>query len=246
MRELARQTIRDLFNSSANDPRLAFEFYLYDRSVTQKLWSTEYYLNELVSLDINNFLVWPSEDDTQSAGSITSEGPPVHIERYCRDINRLLDGFFMNSMSVLDTLAHQISTLYSFQQMPQHIYIGLIKDILLEFDPHSEAGRLLDNQLGGDWFAEFIPYRHCTTHESLITYSDISVSYDQIAYRHRASPIILPDDPQVKPFTYTRNREALSYCQSVLSNIQSLVGEVYEKILLDINRANNVLPIPMP
>lgn len=244
MSEASRQTIRQLFNSSVSDQNLVYEFNLFDRSVTQKLWSTEYYCSQLTSLDINSYWRQPSASETQFAGSITTQAPTIDIDGYCLDLNRLLDGFFMNSMSVLDTLAHQLSTLYDFQHKPPDIYIVTIKDMLLANHPNSEVGTLLDNRLGQDWFSEFRPFRHCTTHESLIV-SEITTSYDQINSRYRSSEIKLPDDPQVRPFTDSRNREALSYCQSVLGNIQSLVGEVYDKLVLDIYRANNVLPIPM-
>lgn len=245
MDEVAQQTIRELFDSQVTDTRLVSEFRLFDRSVSQKLWSTEYYYSELLRLDIHRFWVIPPTSDTQStSGSITGQGPLLDIEGYCRHLNLLLDGFFMNSMSTLDTLAHHIATLYYFQRRPKHIYIVSIKNMLVRFHPNSRAGRFLDKQLSQHWFGTFEPFRHCTTHESLIRYDDITITFTQETNRVKISKIKLPDDPQLRPFTYYLNREAIPYCRSILRKIQWLVAKVYQNVLLDIRRNNNTLPMP--
>lgn len=60
------------------------------------------------------------------------------------------------------------------------------------------------------------PFRHCTTHESLIHHDDVEFSFDNVTFRYElAKKIKLSDDPQVRPFTYRRNREASKYCQQV-------------------------------
>lgn len=246
MPEAAQQRIRKLFNSDVRDAHLVSEFNLFDRSVTQKLWSTEFYSDQLNNLDIHRFLVLPPMGDTQSAGSTTAQAPLLDIEGYCRYLNLLLDGFFMNSMSAVDTLAHQISTVYYFPQIPRDIYIVSIKNMLVRSHSNSKLGRLLDGQLGQRWFREFEPFRHCTTHESLIRYDDIKFSFEQVTNRLRVSKIKLPDDPRVRPFTYNRNREATAYCQSILRKIQSLTTKVYESIQADIRTSNYTLPIPTP
>jgi hypothetical protein len=247
MAEDARQTIYQLFNSSVSDSNLVFEFNLFDRSVSRKLWSTEYYRDKLMNLDIyDESWVQPNAADTQFSTSPASQGPLLDIEGYCRKLNLLLDGFFMNSMSVLDTLAHQISTIYVFRQRPVDLYIISIKGLLLSDHPNSKVGRLLDRQLAQRWFIEFRPFRHCTTHESIIRHDDLKITYDPVSFRLRVSKIKLPDDPQVRPLTYRRNREATWYCTTIFNHIQWLVIKAYENILSDIHKAKDVLPIPIP
>lgn len=244
MQGIAQQTISDLFNSNVSDSNLVYEFNLFDRSVTQKLWSTDYYCRQLLSLDVNAFLVFPSVSATQSTGSIMSPDPLLDISWYCQELNRLLDGFFMNSMSVFDTLAHEIYTLYDSQTRPSRIYITTARDMLLNFHPTCKTGQLLDSQLSQSWYTEFEPFRHCTTHESLIRYDDISIRYDPVTHLYSLfRKIRLPDDPQVRPFTYDRNRVASEYCQRLRRKIQWLVTRVYESMLYDIRRNGNILPI---
>jgi hypothetical protein len=151
----------------------------------------------------------------------------------------------MNSMSSLDTLAHQIAILYTFPKLPNDIYISSIKKKLLKHHPNSKISKLLKEQLEQTWFDDYSPFRHCTAHESLIMY-DIKLSYDQLNYRYEQPEIILPDDPKIRPFTYKKKkrRKATVYCQSVLKHVELLISQAYEKMLEDIKAANNVLPIP--
>jgi len=189
--------------------------------------------------------VFPFLSGTLSADATTAEYMVLDPVLYCRNLNRLLDGFFMNSMSTLDTLAHEIFTLYVCLSVPSHIYITTAKKVLTEVHASSKTAKLLDEQLSQGWFAEFEPFRHCTTHESLIRYDDIEVSFDHVNNRYNLlKPIRLPDNPQVIPFTYDSNRVASDYCQSILAKIQSLVADVYASVLLDIRTNGDVLPIP--
>jgi len=241
----AQQTIRtvhELFNSSVSDAHLVFEFNLFHSSVTQKLWSVEYYCNELINLDVHKFLL-DTVSITESGGSTTIQRPLFDPEGYCRHLNLWLDGFLMNSMSALDTLAHEISTLYSSPQRLGDIYIVGIKNMLLRFHPNSRLGKFLDIRLGQPWFDELQGFRHCTTHESLIRYDDIKFSFDPVTYGLRVSKIKLPDNAKVRPFTYHKKREVTSRCQFIRRKIQSLVFKAYESILMDIHINNNILPI---
>lgn len=231
-------------NSNVNDEDFLYSFNLFDRSVTQKLWSTGYYCENLRILDINRFWVRPPDSDTQSEAGLTlTQAPTFDIVGYCRQFNLLLDGFFMNSMSTLDTLAHEISILYTFPQIPSNLYIKVIGNKLLQSHPNSKLSRFLNGQLGLPWYSKFEPYRHCTTHKSLIRLDDIKIRVDQVTIHVRVNKINLPDNPQARRFTYRKRREVTSYCQSILRRIQSLVQKVYENILIDIRRNNNVLPI---
>ena len=46
----AQQKVHDLFNSKVSDPKLVYEFNLFDKSVTQKLWSARYYYEKMSNL----------------------------------------------------------------------------------------------------------------------------------------------------------------------------------------------------
>lgn len=247
MQETAQQKIRGLFHSVVGNSRIIYDFDLYDSSVNQKLWSTEYYCNQLLSLNITLFQVWPSASDTQSYGSTMIQIPMLDISNYCSHLNLYLDGFFMNAMSTLDTLAHELFVIYESQRVPRSIYISSAKDMLLNVHPNSAAGAYLDEQLGKPWFTEFEPFRHCTTHESLIRHNDIVYRFDHVGGDYKLSrKIKLPDNPQVKPFTYNRNRVASEYCRSIFRKIHSLVTNVYKGALGDIRTNGNILPIPAP
>lgn len=247
------QKIHDLFNSRVTDTNLKDEFNLFHRSVAQKLWSTRHYLDELKSLNTDKFnekyLVLPLQNTTQSTNKPTITQPSfLDIEGYCLDFNRILDGFFMNSMSALDTLAHQISTIYYFPAEEfdgDRIYISGIRKAFPKYHPNSEVGVLLDSRLKQHWFTEFAPFRHCTTHESLIPY-DVSAQYDMISQRWLPPDIKLPENPKVRPPQQIRNREPVAFCQTIFDNIESLLNEIYEAILIDIRNNKDNLPIGKP
>src|SRR4030042_26721 len=152
----SKQTIRDLFNASILDDTLVYGFNLYDESVTQKLWSSDYYLRQLRNLDINQFLSFPATTSgTISTGSVFIPHPLLDTPRLCYEINRLLDGFFMNSMSALDTLGHQIYKLYDCQSIPTRIYIHTPIDMLMREHSNCRLGQFLSSRLRSRWFSEF-------------------------------------------------------------------------------------------
>jgi hypothetical protein len=241
----AQDTIRDIFNRNVGNRNLVYEFNLFDASVRQKLWSTRYYLRDLLNVDINSFVVVPPTSSTASGGLTVPTYPMLDAPRFCLEVNRLLDGFFMNSMSTLDTLGHQIYTIYSCASIPTRIYIHTARDMLLAEHPACKLGSFLNRRLSMRWFLEFEPFRHCTTHESLIRYDDIGIKFDHITLRYQLSrQVKLPDNPQVRPFTYNRNRVASKYCQSLFQRVAELLDQAYENILLDVQKNGNVLPIP--
>ena len=246
MTPAAKQAIRQLFNTGVSDNDLVYKFNLYDESVTQKLWSTDYYLTSLRDLDINKYLVHPTTTSgTISTGAVFVSHPLLDTPRFCYELNRLLDGLLMNSMSTLDTLGHQIYTLYEYRSIPARIYIRTATEMLIREHSNCKLGRFLSSQLGSRWFSEFEPFRHCTTHESLIRVEDIVIRYDPIMTRyHLFKQIKLPDDPQSTPFKYNRNRKAIEYCGGLFTKIQSLIDRAYDNILADIRTNSNTVPVP--
>jgi len=243
----AKQAIQELFKTSVSNNDLVYKFNLYDASVTQKLWSTNYYLQRLRSLDVNQYLMYPTTTSgTTSTGEVFVSDPIFDAPRFYYDLNRLLDGFFMNSMSTLDTLGHQIYTLYKCKSNPpKKIYIRTAMGMLTREHTNCKLGHFLSSQLGSRWFLEFEPFRHCTTHESLIKFAAIGTDYDEITRSyHLLKEIKLPDDPRSMPFEYNRNRKAIEYCDDLFSNIQSLIDKAYDNILADIRSNSNTIPVP--
>jgi hypothetical protein len=242
---VSRDTIRQLFTRSVTDATLLGEFSLYDTSVTQKLWSVDYYLKALSTLDIGEFNTPTASSATATAGFDIPDPATISIELFLRQFNLNLDGFFMNAMSVLDTLAHQICVLYTLTNVPRSIYVDTAQRLLASGFPNSHARSFLDAQLApGAWFSEFEPFRHCTTHESLIRYEDIQLTVNAVSYRVQlAQPIRLPDNPQSRPLMYARNRIAVAYCRSTSDSIHLFCSGLFDAILLDIQAHGNTLPI---
>lgn len=242
----AKETISQLFNSIVTAAQLVEDFNLYHSSVTQKLWSVDYYNRQISTLDINNFRTFPYPSATLMAGTSYMFPPMDPIIEYCRHLNLFIDGFFMNSMSVLDTLAHELFVLYSSQKAPSDKYIDTAHVMINNFHSASQIKKVLDSELmPGGWFAEFERYRHCTTHESLIVYDDIHFSVDKIDYTLRLDqPIKLPDNPQVRPLTYNLDRNVVDYCLATFQTIESFVSSIYDSALLDIHAKGDILPIP--
>ena len=244
----SQQTIQELFHNNVIDDGLVYDFDLFNSSVNQKLWSAGYHCRQIQDLDIGQFQVSPSSTDTQSYGStLIIPAPMLDVWSYCNHLNLHLDGFFMNAMSTLDTLAHEIFVLYEATQVPPRIYINTTRDMLNNDHPTSLVATLLASELSEPWFYEFEPFRHCTTHESLIRHDDIDYRFDPVTRRHKLSRRIkLPDNPQVRPFTYNRNRLADKYIASTFKRIDRLVSEIYRNALRDIRAGGNVLPVPIP
>ncbi len=241
------QQIREFYNRAVTDSRLLFDFNLFHSSVSQKLWSVEYYRKSIQDLDINQFKVFPSSTATQSTQSAvtTAQEPLLDTHGYCLYMNLFLDGFFMNAMSVMDTLGHELYTLFTVPRVPRNIYISTANQMLSVSHNASETSRFLDMQIRQRWFIEFEPFRHCTTHESLIRYDNIKFSYDQVENKYKLTEDIkLPDNPQTRPFTFTRRRVAINYCNSIVKKLNDLVNGVYGKVLRDFHSNGNVFPIP--
>jgi hypothetical protein len=246
MATTAKDTIFQLFNSRVRATQLLEDFNLYHSSVTQKLWSVDYYNRQISALDINNFRTFADPSATLTAGTTQVLRPMDPVIEYLRHLNLFIDGFFMNSMSVLDTLAHELFVLYSSAKAKSSIYISTAQEMINNFHATSQTKKILDSQLmPGGWFTEFEKYRHCTTHESLILYDHVQFSVDPLNFTYRLNqPVKLPDNPQVRPLTYNLNRNVVDYCLSTFQTIESLVSSIYDSTLLDIHAKGDILPIP--
>lgn len=246
MATTAGEAVSHLVDANVRPVQLREDFNLYHRSVTQKLWSVDYYSRQISTLDINSFRLFP-----HSSSTITSDATYVlpasdPMIEYCRHLNMLVDGFFMNCMSVLDTLAHELFVLYSCRKIPSSIYIGKAHTMMKTSHCACQTKNVLDSQLvPGGWFGELEQYRHCTTHESLILYDTIHLTVDPLDFSYRLSqPVKLPDNPQVRPLTYSLQRNVVDYCLSTRQNVEALVSSIYGSVLSDIHAQGNTLPVP--
>lgn len=214
------------------------EFQHFHLSVEQKLWSINYFHDQIAQLKPEVlYQQQPTREGTLVLDQHTDK------EGFRLYANLILDGFLMNAMAALDTLAHEIKVLYGFHPVPRKVYILTITEKLAREHPSCTLNRYLSSELAKPWFEPFATYRHCTTHESLV---GSNVRYDEtlITGELRQAFITLPDDPRNRPFTYIRNRELKSYCIKIRRRVTDLVHHSYSLIIQDIRVAHNILPIP--
>ena len=174
-------------------------------------------------------------------------GPQISNE-FGRMANLWLDCFLMNSMASLDTLAHEIRVLYTFDApskatvRPDRFNIKTVRNDLLRCHSGSRLTPYLASQIKDDgWFGVFSMYRHCTTHESVIGSNiHLDIQFGNL----REVKVPLPDDPRKRRFTNSYRRELKPYCEKTTKNIRKLVDRSYHLILDDANDSDYVPPIP--
>jgi len=234
-----QQKLQSTVETHAPSQSFLEEFQHFHLSVKQKLWSVDYFYNQIVELKPE---VLYQQQETRGS-TLVLKDPYINKEGFGLYANAILDGFLMNAMAVLDTLAHEIKILYTFQHVPQKVYIHTIKGKLAREYPSCTLTGYLSSELAKPWFDLFATYRHCTTHESLV---GSNVRYDEtlITGELQQAFITLPDDPGDRPFTYRRNRELKSYCIKIRGRVTELVRHSYYLIIQDIKVAHNILPIP--
>ncbi len=214
------------------------EFQHFHLSVEQKLWSVDYFQERIDELEPEVFY-----KPKGSQENMLMVDQYQDKERFGFYANLSLDGFLMNTMAALDTLAHEISILYTFPALPPKIYIHTIKQKLTRHHPSKSLTTYLSRELARPWFHTLSEYRHCTTHESLVG-SNVRADAALITGHIQQAIIMLPDDPRNRPFTYRRNRELKSYCAKARRSAIDLVRHSYYCIMQDIRVAQNILPIP--
>lgn len=220
-----------------NQPFLE-EFQHFHLSVKQKLWSVDYFQDRIDELKPE---VLYQQQGTR--GNVLMLGQYPDKEGFGLYANLILDGFLMNAMATLDTLAHEIKILYTFHPVPRKAYIHTIKQKLQSQHQYKALTKYLSGELAKPWFNLLATYRHCTTHESLVG-SNIRSDEALITGDIQQAIITLPDDPRNRPLTYRRNRELKSYCVKTRKSVTDLVRHSYYYIVQDIRAAHNTLPIP--
>lgn len=214
------------------------EFKHFNLSVKQKLWSVDYFCEQIEGLEPK--VLFQKQSTRES--TVVLKKPYIDREGFGLYANLVLDGFLMNAMAALDTLAHEIKVLYTFQPPLQDVYIKTIKNKLRRQHPHCNLTKYLSNELAKPWFNTFTEYRHCTTHESLVG-SNVNYGEALITGEAGQASITLPDNPHNRPLTYDRKRELKSYCVKIKRNVNDLVRHSYYCIIQDIQSAGGALPI---
>ena len=232
-----QERLHSIVQAHATSQPFFEEFQHFHLSVKQKLWSVDYFYDQITKLKPEVLY-----QQQRARGSTLVLDQYTDKEGFGLYANLILDGFLMNTMAALDTLAHEIKVLYKFDPVPRKVYIHTIKGKLEREHPYRALTNYLSSELAKPWFDPFATYRHCTTHESLV---GANIRYDEtlITGELQQAFITLPDDPRSKPFTYGRNRELKSYCDKVRRSVIKMVRHSYYCIFQDIKAAHNILPI---
>ncbi len=232
-----RERLQAVVHSNVTDQVFLREFRHFHLSVAQKLWSVDYFDNQITKLRPEVLYEQRTQGNTLVVDQYTDR------EGFGLYANLLLDGILMNAMSTLDTLAHEITILYKFARVPRKVYIHTIKDRLKKDHPACALTAYLTSELAKPWFETFATYRHCTTHESLVG-PNVRFDASLITGDLELVSLPLPDNPRNRPFIYRRGRELKSYCHRIRKTITLMVRRSYQCMILDIKSAHNVLPIP--
>lgn len=230
-----QERLHSVVVSNSTDQRLISEFKHFHLSVKQKLWSVNHFYEQIKQLR------------PEQHYSPTPESPYIVVkqspdrEQFGLYANLLLDGFLITSMSTLDTLAHEITVLYTFKSLPRNLYITSVKHLRRDH-PSSYITHYLVTEINRLWFKTFSKYRNFTTHESLIG-ANIHIEADLITGDLLKAYVPLPDDPKHTPFRYTRNRALRPYCKSIKNHINEMIRHSYMCIIQDIKTSKNILPI---
>jgi len=239
--ETAPQDKLDLILRTHAEKRVFEDFRHYHVSVSQKLWSVNYYCDNIAQLkpvtSYERISRSPASDVTDD--KLVAEGSTYRS--FLLSMNMFLDGFLMNAVAVLDTLAHEIWVIYKGPKSGD-LYMNAAKKELKKSHPKSQLVELLEDHLAEDWFDTLRMYRRCTTHESLVA-PDISFKISLITGEVEQS-VPLPDDPTYRPFTYVQKRELTTYCEEAREKVKLIVERSYVCIVEDLMTADNRVPIP--
>jgi hypothetical protein len=146
------------------EPEVFSEFRHFHVSVSQKLWSTEYYCGSIADLKPVPYygqLRKGSAADTQDDNVVADDRTQ---ERFALSANMFLDGLLMNAMATLDTLAHEIGVIYALQTGPPgekskrrgDLYISTIGGKLGKCHSASHLAEYLGDELTKEWFGTLV------------------------------------------------------------------------------------------
>ena len=217
------------------------DFDIFHFSVQQKLWESNYYINEIKNFSGDNFAYSETLGEKTQTVTVIMSLDKVEIARYC---NLYIDGYFMSVMSIFDSLAHEVNSLFKFLSSYPNTKIYFYT-IFKEFEqkmPNSEFYKYTSEILSNNgWWKTLGKFRNAITHEAIIA-PEIETSFDLTVGKETLKKIPLPDNPQKRPFTYKKNYELRSFIENFHKNITSSIERCYKKLTKDLENSKK-LPI---
>ncbi len=218
-------------------------FDIFHFSVQQKLWESKHYRNGIANFYENDFAYYDNQGETIQTATISAglNLNKLEITRYC---NLYIDGYFMSAMSIFDSLAHEVNTLFKFLSSDPNtkIYFYTIINEFKQKMPNSEFYKYTSEILAKKrWWKTLGKFRNAITHEAIIA-KEIETSFDATVGKETLKKIPLPDNPKIKPFKYEKGYELQSFIENLHNNIPSTIESCYKKLIKDLENSKK-LPI---
>ncbi|MCK4359055.1 MAG: hypothetical protein KAW92_10015 [Candidatus Cloacimonetes bacterium] len=216
------------------------DFDIFHFSVQQKLWESNYYINEIKNFSGDNFAYSETLGEKTQTVTVIMSLDKVEIARYC---NLYIDGYFMSVMSIFDSLAHEVNSLFKFLSSDPNTKIYFYT-IFKEFEqkmPNSEFYKYTSEILiKKRWWKTLEKFRNAITHEAIIA-KNIDTTFDATVEKETLK-IPIPDNPKKRPFTYKKDYELKSFIENFHKNIPFTIDRCYKKLTKDLENSKK-LPI---
>lgn len=240
--EKFKEEIENYYNENKQSI-IKSDFDIFHFSVQQKLWESNYYRNVILNFYENDFDYYDNQGETIQTATISTglNLNKLEITRYC---NLYIDGYFMSVMSIFDSLAHEVNSLFKFLSSDPNtkIYFYTIFKEFKQKMPNSEFYKYTSEiLLKKRWWKTLGKFRNAITHEAIIA-KNIDTTFDATVGKETLKKIPLPDNPQKRPFTYKKNYELQSFIKNFHKNIQSSIEKCYKKLTKDLENSKK-LPI---
>ena len=215
-----------------------WDFNIFHFSVQQKLWEASFYVEQIENFNAESFAY------SQTAGLTTGTATIIYgldkdaISRYC---NLFIDGYFMSVMSIFDSLAHEVNSLFKIipSKPDTRIYISTIIKELKKAIPNSEFYKYTSKVTKKRWWKTLENFRNAITHEVIIA-KEIETSYDATVGKETLKKIPLPDNPKRRPFTYKRNYELKNFIENFHKNVPLTLEQCYKNLLKDVEKSKKI------
>ena len=216
---------------SGNDKDEALLFHV---SVERKLASVEIWFENVESM-LPDFVVQPgtlSGDTGVEAQNLTDDD----VHSYLTRMSAYIDAFFMSGKSTLDTLAHEIRSLYDLGGHTGDLYFEAALDLIGAHHSNCSLNSYLTslNIRSCQWYMDLSSYRRACAHESIIQIQP-SVEVNYLTGESKEVLLKLPTDPAQRPLAYDR-KNFVSTGREIRDNLRKLITESYDKVLDDIKR----------
>jgi len=218
------------------------DFDIFHCSVQQKLWEANFYSDQIKNFNAESFTYSQTTDLTTGTATIIYGLDKDAISKYC---NLFLDGYFTSVMSIFDSLAHEVNSL--FRILPSNhdtkIYISTIIKKLKEKMPNSEFYKYISKIIKKRWWRILENFRNAITHEVIIA-KEIEISYDATLGKEVLKKIPLPDNPKRRSFTYKKEYELKSFIETFHKDVWPILEHCYKRLIKDLEKSNK-LPIKL-